>query len=340
MNYADGYTASYYASFVDPATFEDDARDERIELLNGSITRDNSILRQSASITLRNNYEAVNDRWIRIYMIAEQGNNKERIPLFTGLASSPSVNYNLGVQDRNLSCYSVLKVAEDVMLPRGWFAPAGVSIASVIQDLFSVLPVPVIISDGAPNLDVTVVAENNESNLSLVDYIVSSINWKIQLDGSGYVYISPTINEPVDEFSPYNNDVIEASSFTINRDWFACPNVLSVTSGDNTAIFRDDDPYSELSTVSRGREVWAMEDNVALEDGQTLGSYARDKLAELQTRSETVQYTRRFLPSVNQGDMIRINYPEIQGDYYVESQSINLSANGQTSENVYMIYGD
>ena len=270
----------------------------------------------------------------------QQGNDRERVPLFTGLASSPNLNYNLGVQDQTLNCYSVLKSAEDVLLPRGWYAPKGENIETVINELFSVVPSPVVIADDIPNLDVTVVAENNENNLSLVDYILLSIDWQIQIGGDGTVYIYPRSDQPVDIFSAYDNDVIEASSFTVGRDWFACPNVISVTSGSNTAIYRDDDPDSDLSIVNRGREIWASEDNVALEEGQTLASYARDKLAELQTRTETVQYTRRFLPNVNQGDTVRINYAEIQGDYYVESQSINLTAGGQTSENVYRIYGE
>ena len=341
MDYSSGYTASYYASFVDPITFDDYEFDSgRIELVNGSINRDNSILRQSASVSLRNNYNEVNDQWIRIYMVLRQGNDMERIPLFTGLASSPNINYNLGVQERSLECYSVLKVAEDVILPRGWYAAKGENVATIMYNLLSVIPAPLTVAENAPNLETTVVAENNENNLSMIDYIVTLIDWQIQIDGNGSIYIGPRDETPVDMFSSEGNDIIEASSFTIGRDWFSCPNVMSVTSGQNTAIYRDDDPDSDLSTVSRGREIWASEDGVALEDGQTLASYARDKLAELQTRTETVQYTRRFLPYVMQGDTVRINYADIQGDYYIESQSINLTASGQTSENVYKIYGD
>lgn len=342
MDYSSGYVASYYATFVDPLTFEDDIRydSNRIEVLSGSINKDNSLLRQSASIILRNNYTEINDRWIRIYMILEQSKDKERIPLFTGLASSPNLTYNLGVQDQTLNCYSVLKVAEDVIMPRGWYALAGTNIGSIINELFSVLPAEVVIADNIPSLEVNVVAENNESNLSMVDYILSIIDWQMQIDGSGVVYIYPKSNDPVSIFSPYDNDIIQADSFSIGRDWFDCPNVLCATSGTNMAIAKDENPDSDLSISARGREVWATEDNVALEDKETLASYAKKRLTELQTKTETVQYTRRFVPTVNQGDMVRINYPEIQGDYRVESQVISLTATGQTSENVFKIYGD
>ena len=140
--------------------------------------------------------------------------------------------------------------------------------------------------------------------------------------------------EPVAIISANKNDVIE-TSFSISRDWFDCPNVFKASYGDFTAIERDDDPASELSTVSRGREIWMVEESVSLEEDESLGEYAKRRLREEQTKSESASYTRRFLPEINQGDMIRINYPELQGDFYVDSQSINLGINAQTNENVY-----
>lgn len=79
--------------------------------------------------------------------------------------------------------------------------------------------------------------------------------------------------------------------------------------------------------------MWASEDSVTLQDGETIAQYARRRLKELQERTETVQYTRRFLPEVNIGDIVRLNYPQLMGGYKVTSQAITLDASGSTQEN-------
>lgn len=333
MDYSSGYEASFFATFVDPVTWADLSR---IEIVSGSISRSDDALKQSANLVLREQYEEANDRYIRIYMDAHQGNDSERVPLFTGLASAPKEGYNNGVVDGTLECYSVLKVAEDIFLDKGWYASAGQNGGTLVENLLSVIPANVEIADNPPPITASVVAEDNESRLSMAEYIVDSIGWRLQISGDGSVLVSPDPDEPSAIFSPYDYDVIE-TSFNKSRDWFSCPNVLRVTTGDFSAIVRDDSEDSDLSTVNRGREIWAAEDNVTLSNNESLGKFGLRRLQELQAKTEKVDYKRRFVPEVNQDDMIRINYPDLQGDFYVESQDITLGANANTSEKVYRI---
>ena len=345
MDFSRGYAASFYGTIVNPDTMKDA---ERFEIINGSINRSTDILRQSASITISDSADYFNDAIIRIYMIAVQDGKSETIPLFTGLASSPSESYSNGVITSSLECYSLLKIVDDIVLPLGWYASAYSNGPETIKDLLSPLSVDVYIS-GANVTDFeegtfpdyiltsSIVAEGGETNLTMIDKILSIIDWRMQIDGDGSIYLSsadPDSMAPVAVISATENDVIE-TNFTRSRDWFSCPNVFKAIYGDFTAIERDDDPDSELSTVNRGREVWMVEDSASLEEDESLGEYAKRRLMEEQERSETVSYTRRFMPEINQDDIVRINYPELQGDYYVESQSINLEANAKTSENVY-----
>ena len=328
MDFSKGITTSYHAAVIDPETWEDI---ERLEITGGSINRTDNDLRQNAQLTLTE-YDGAVDRWIRIYMDAKQGDEIEHVPLFTGLATSPQRDYNAGVESITLQCYSVLKAAADVYLQKGYYVGKTAPGTASIRALLKATPAPVIIDGASEALADEIVAEANESNLTMTDKILKAINWDIQINGDGTVHIVPKQTEPAVAFSPENDTV--GTSFTRGRDWFACPNVLRATSGDLTAVARDDDPRSELSTVTRGREVWASEDSVTLQDGETIAQYARRKLKELQERTETVQYTRRFVPGVNIGDIVRLNYKQLSGDYKVTAQTITLDASGSTQENV------
>lgn len=339
MDFSKGYSASFFGTYYNPfQRFESGTFD----IISGSINREDSDLRQSASLTLKD-YEGLNDQWIRIYMDAKQGSDSERVCLFTGLASCPSQSYQDGVLTTNVQCYSVLKAVSDVMLPIGWYAPAFSNGAKQIQTLLQDLPFPVYVSDEVSTLKSAIVAEDDETKLSMTDAILNSMvsedensskRWKLQIGGDGSIYLSPYSDKPVAIFSYTMDDVIE-SSFSVDRDWFECPNVFRVIDGDVLAIARDDDENSELSTIARGREIWMSESSAEVADGESVGAYAQRRLLEEQSRSEKYSYPRRYLPYVNQGDLIRIMYPEINGDFYVESQSINLGINAQTNETIY-----
>ena len=76
------------------------------------------------------------------------------------------------------------------------------------------------------------------------------------------------------------------------------------------------------------------ERDVTLGSNEGLKAYAERKLKEAQQIAETADYTRRFIPTVHVGDLVRINYARLQGTYEVLSQTINLTYNGQTQEQV------
>lgn len=334
MDFSKGYTASFYGVYIDPITRSE--RD-RFEIISGSINRQEYDLRHSASLVLKD-YAGLNDQWIRIYMVARQGSDSERVALFTGLASTPSISYQNGLVTTTVQCYSVLKSVADIILPIGWYAAAGANSGERLQYLLQNVPFPVYIDEDPPNLEYPLIAEYEETNLSMIDAIVDAMvtdntAWRLQIEGDGSIYISKYTSNPVSVFSS-NNPVIE-TNFTIDRDWFDCPNVFRAGYDTYTAIARDDDPESELSTVSRGREIWMAEESANVMDGESIGAYAERRLREEQSRSEKISYNRRFLPEVNQGDFVRLAYPEINGDYYVESQSINLGVNATVSEVIY-----
>lgn len=329
MNWNNGYSASYYYTTVDPVTWRDL---ESHCLTSGSIMKSADALMESADLALTE-LPSDGESWIRVYLNATQGANGERVAIFTGLLQCPQTDWEGRRQSYDAEAYSVLKAANDVLLQRGWYAPAGSNGAAIAADLLRVGPAPVNYEESAPTLSSAIIAENKETNLTMARKILDAIDWTIRIMGDGRINIEPKSTERMAVFDSLDNDIMELS-ITDRRDWFSCPNVLRVVNGDMTAIARDDDPESIYSTVSRGREIWAEESSPSLNDGEGIEAYSVRRLKELQSPARSVGYDRRYLPDLYPGDIIGIHHPaqRIDGDFRITSQRIELGYGARTSE--------
>lgn len=331
MDWNRGFSAAYFIKTVDPATWRDV---DTYRMTGGDISRSGGSLMESATVELTE-IPAGTEAWIRIYLDARQGATGERQALFTGLMTVPETEWK-GMRDSySCECYSVLKPAGDVLLPRGWYVSAGMSGAQAAADLLSVGAAPVEYADASPALASSIIAENKETNLSMAQKIVDAIGWRIRIHGDGVISIEPKETEPRASFDTLENDIIELS-VSDRRDLFNCPNVFRATVDDLTAIARDDDPESPLSTVNRGREVWKEEANCKLADNESIAQYALRRLKEEQAPAREVEYSRRFWPDITAGDVVRLNLPaqNISGVFCIESQTIELGYGARTSEEV------
>lgn len=329
MNWNEGYSAQFYMTEVDPATW----RDRRtIDITEAKVSRTAEALRASADIDTVD-YGTDLETWVRIWLDARQAGDGEHVALFTGLATSPSVEITGALTNNKLEAYSVLKPCEDVLLQRGWYAAAEISCESVLRNLLANTPAPIEMAEDVPPLKKAIIAEDNETALTMVDKILEAIDWRLQLDGDGTIIIQPQSGDIAAIFDPFENDSIEPS-VTVDHDWFECPNVLRAVSDDLVAIARDESEGSPYSVQNRGREVWAQEDNVDLSEEESIEEYALRRLKELQTTARKVKYTRRYTPSVNVGDNVRLNYAEHEliGTYRVTSQNLDVSHGVQVSE--------
>lgn len=328
MRWNKGYSATFYAAFVDPVTWRDT---ERFEITGGSISRSDSDLQESCDLDCIR-YDQSRERWVRVWMDIRQDGAAGHYAMFTGLATSPERTHYGVLVETPVEMYSVLKPADDVFLQRGYYAPIGASGANLAKELISVTPAPIETEPDSPLLGNAIIAEDGETRLTMAKKILEAINWRIDISGSGTIRIGPKSNILTATFSPAENDSIEPE-ISVDHDWFACPNVLRVIFDDMSAVARDDSPDSPLSTVNRGREVWVEED-CDLADGETLAEYAQRRLKELQAVGTELGYDRRYHPDINVGSIIQISYPgqNINGYYEVTNQKIELEAGGRTSE--------
>ena len=334
MDWSKGFSARYYVTVVDRNSWRDI---DRIEITGGSVKRSFSDLRESADINCVS-YNSDSEQLIRVWLDAKQGSDSSHTPIFTGLATSPGRDINGRLETNNIQCYSILKIAQDILLPGGWYAPAEANSGSLIRNLLSVTGAPISIAENSPGLKTAIISEQGENNLSMVDKILDAMNWRLKLTGRGEIIIEPILKDPVVIFSAIENDVLELS-LQVTYDWYSCPNVFRAISGDSVAIARDDSIDSPFSTINRGREIWAEETSCYLNENETLADYARRRLKELQQVAYEISYTRRFDPDVRVSDVVTISYPEqnIFGNFLVTDQNIDLSYGGSTSEEAVKI---
>lgn len=335
MDWSSGYSVSYHVGIIDTMTWRDI---DRFEITSGSISRTNTDLRNAADIDCIG-YDQNRERWVRIWLDArQQGSADVHIPLFTGIASSPSKTIDGNIVSTPVQCYSVLKPAEDILLPRGWYAPVNIQGAKLIENLLMVTQAPTVIDPDSSGLKTAIIAENGETNLSMVEKILQVINWRMFITGDGTIHVAPKAKDVTSRFSAMENDILEPS-IDISYDWFSCPNVLRATSGDTTATARDDNPNSMLSTVSRGREIWAEESSPDYTENETLSGFASRRLKELQKVATTVSYTRRFDPNLMPTDLVDINYPKqnLIGRFIIKSQTIQLAQGTKVAEEVELV---
>lgn len=330
MIWSDGFSSSYYITIVDPDTWRDI---DRMEITGGQIERSTDALLESADIDMTEPPPS-REAWVRIWLDADQ-DGVTHVPLFTGLTSAPSRDIDGRRESYKVECYSVLKPIDDILTERGYYIPANVPAPQAAERLLKTGIAPVNVSPSAnpSRLTEAIIAEDGETNLTLAQKVLEAVGWRIRIDGYGTINVEPSNDEVKAVFDVNGNDVIEMQ-VTDECDWYSCPNVLRAISGDLTAIARDDNPKSSLSTVARGREIWAEESSVNLGTNESLSAYAYRRLKALQSPARTVSYTRRFDPDVNVGDIVRINHPEIgiNGEFRVTSQSLELGYGCRTEE--------
>lgn len=330
VNWNKGLSASYYAGVVDAKTWRDL---ERFEITGGSITFKNDGLRNAADIDCVN-YDKKKEVWVRIRLDARQGGERTNIPLFTGLASVPDRDINGVLVSNTIKCYSVLQPCEDVLLPRGWYALEGTNAEIVIKDLLSVTPAPVIFDGVMPNLAESIVAEEGENHLTMMEKVLIAIGWRLKINGMGEIVFSPYPTKEAVTFDAVKNDCIQ-TRITESYDWHSAPNVFRAISEDNAVTYKDESD-GLLSISSRGREIWMEETGCNLSDRESLEGYAKRRLEEEQHINHTLSYTRRFIPDLYPNDIARLVYPKqkIDGLFSIVSQTISIGYGAPVSEEV------
>ena len=332
MNWNNGFSSRFYVSEVDPTTWKDI---NRIEIKGGSISITGEGLRNAADIDCID-FDRNREMYVRIWMDARQERESSaHVALFTGLASAPDRELDGARKNDKIQLCSVLQPCQDVLLQRGWYAPAGTNAATIITDLLTVTPAPVEITGETPALKDHIVAEDKENHLTMVEKVLTAIGWRMSIKGDGTILIRPQPKEATAIFDPLRNDAIE-TKIKDTYDWKSAPNVFRATTASRSFTYRDEDENSILSIPNRGREIWAEETDCNLNTGESLESYAERRLKEEQSIRRQLSYTRRFRPELYVSDVVDLRYQaqDICGSFVITSQNISLGSGAPVSEEV------
>lgn len=335
-----GRTYEYFV--VDPGTWKD-AR--RLSCVTGcTIRRDRtSDTLGSASIDVAG--EALDECYVRVYLVALQNGRSERFPLGTYLVQAPSTKFDGRVQTVTLDAYTPLIELKESSPPLGFSLLKGSNVVERCRSLLSEhMRAPVLPASSEKELYGDFVANTSDTWMTFLSDLAANAEMSIDLDETGRALLSPDQDaaalQPVWTYSDSNSSILY-SDLTVDRDLYGIPNVVEVTYSDGTDFFQvravNDDSASPTSTVARGREILYRETSPRLSGVPTEGQlrlYAEKTLSQLSTVEYTLTYSHGYCP-VRVGDCVRLDYKRagIEGvKARVSSQSIKCDGACQVSE--------
>lgn len=312
------WSASMQQSFeyyiVDPGTWKESKRLDNV--VSCSITRDLSVeTLGSATIDVTN---SVGECYIRAYLVTIQNGLRERHPLGTFLAQTPSSSFDGKIRNVSMDAYTPLLELKENPPPLGYSIFKNENIMEkAYQIAREHTRAPVVQASSANTLYNDFVANSGDTWLSFLTDLIANAKYNFELDEFGRILFSPKQDtaslQPVWTYDD-NNSSILYPSISMDHDLYGIPNVVEVIYSNGRDFYYarvvNDDPNSPTSTISRGREIVHRDTNPSVIGDPTnaqIQEYARTLLRSLSTVEYTVSYTHGYCP-VRLGDCVRINY--------------------------------
>lgn len=312
------WTASMQQSYefyvVDPSTWKDSELIENVESCTIDHDSSNATL-GSATIDCT---EAMDECYVRVYLIAIQNGETEKVPLGTFLVQTPSIGFDGKKQKISMDAYTPLIELKGIMPPIGYTILKDEPIMDMAYRLCREnLRAPVVKPSDSEDLTGNFVANTDDTWLSFLTDLIANANYKFALDNTGRVLFEP--EQDVASLSPVwtyddNNSSILYPEIEDERDLYNVPNVVEVIYSNSSRYLYsrvvNDDVNSPISTVNRGREVVHRIYNPSLSFNPTqdyLDNYAKQTLRDLSCLEHTVTYTHGYCP-VRVGDGVLLNY--------------------------------
>lgn len=345
-------TYEYYT--VDPVTWKDD---KLLEYVTSCTINRDSTAETLGSATLEIT-EPIDEMYIRIYLITIQNGVKEKHPLGTFLAQTPSSGFDGKVKSISVDAYTPLLELKEKQPALGYsiFRPYVGSDGKLqndepimnfvyrLTDEYARAKVVPVTHD--KKLTNNFVANTDDTWLTFLTDLMANAKYKFDLDEMGRIMFKPDQEtaklQPVWTYNDGNSSILQPD-VTINRDIYGIPNVVEVIYSNGLKRFyarkSNDDPNSPTSTVSRGREIIQRITDpkfVGVPSQEEVDEYATKTLKEASTIEYSVTYTHGYCP-VRVGDCVMLNYSRAglkNIKAKVVSQSIKCEPGCQVTEKV------
>lgn len=332
---------------VDPGTWKD------IKPLN--CVKSCTINRDSEAETLGSATfqltETITESYVRVYLIAVQNGEKERIPLGTFLAQTPSSDFDGKVLNASVDAYTPLIELKEKQPPIGYFVNLKEDTLTQAGSLtadHARAPVVTVSNDTSKSKG-NFVADTDDTWLTYISDLLSNEKYIFDLDETGRILFKPKQElktlQHVWTYTDDNSSILQPE-LTIDQDIYGIPNVVEViySTGTKTYYSRatNEDKNSIVSIPNRGREIVhrVTDPNlVGASSQEEVDEYARQVLSDLSSIEATVSYTHGYCP-VRLGDCVRLDYTRAKMRNIkakVISQSIECKPGCQVKEKAVFI---
>lgn len=279
--------------------------------------------------------ESVGESYIRVYLITEQDELKEKFPLGTFLVQTPSSTFDGKIRNVSMDAYTPLLELKENPPPIGYSILKGENIMDIAYRLAREhARAPVVKPTNDSTLYYDFIANTNDTWLSFLTDLISQAKFTFSLDETGRILFSPRQDtaslQPVWTYTDDNSSIL-SPEFDMDHDLYGIPNVVEVvySNGVGTPLHAkavNDDEDSPISTINRGREILYRVTDPDLTGDPTkdeIEEYAERVLRELSTVEYTVRYSHGYCPT-RIGDCVRLNYSRA-GLTNVKAKVINQS---------------
>lgn len=299
---------------VDPNTWRD--KDRITTIVNCTINRESSAnTLGSATFDI---IDSLGETYVRVYLIANQNDVTEKLPLGTFLAQTPSSSFNGRTRSVTMDAYTPLLELSEKLPPIGYTTPKDSNILEMAYKLTREgCRAPVVKTTNDKTLHYDFVANVDDTWVSYINDLLSNANYSYSIDEMGRILFEP--KQTIDSLQPIwtytdDNSSILYPEISTDHDIYGIPNVVEVVySNGSEYLFsrvQNDDSNSPLSIQSRGREIVHRDSNPSIIGNPTqdeIDLYAKKLLKELSSVEFTLSYKHGYCP-VRVGDCVRLNY--------------------------------
>lgn len=309
------HTYEFYK--VDPYTWKNEKRINNI--VSCKINRDES--NETLGSASFDCFEALDEMYIRTYLVANQNGVSERFPLGTHLIQTPSINFDGTKSKVSMDAYTPLIELKENRPPIGYSILKDMEIMPIATEIFrGNMRAPVVGATSTEKLYNDFVANTNDTWLSFGNDLIYNAKFKLALDELGRTLFEPVQDvaslRPVYRYTTDNSSILYPD-VTNDRDLYGIPNVVEVVystdAGYLYAKVVNDDPNSPISTVNRGREVVHRTTSLSVSGKPNqayINEYAYQLLRNLSCLEHKITYKHGFIPNVRIGDCVILEYPE------------------------------
>ena len=303
---------------VDPNTWKDKSMLEGITSTNINKDSDSSTL-ETADIEI---IDTLGECYIRVYLIATQGEVTEKIPFGTYLVQTPSSNFDGKVKNVSMTAYSPLIELKENPVPLGYTLLKNENIMeNAYQIARTNCRAPVVQTSSDKVLTENFVANTEDTYIDYLSDLIAQAKYKFDLDELGQILFSPIQKfetlQPVYTFND-NNSSILLPEVTLKHDIYGIPNVVEVVCTVNneiyTSVVKNEDSNSPTSIPNRGRTITHRvtdPDLHGLPTKQQVDEYAEELLSSLSSVEYTINFSHGYYP-LRLGDCVRLNYKKAE----------------------------